>query len=494
MTGPETEIDDATPESEEKQKLNLEVEVTKPDACTRHVTVTVSQEDVDRYFEEAFTELMPSAEVPGFRAGRAPRKLVEQRFRGQVADQVKGSLLMDSMSQVSEDQEFSAISEPDFDFDAVELPDNGPLKFEFNIEVRPEFDVPQWKGLELERLTRDFSKEDIDRQLQDILRTQAEIAPYEGTVEPGDYVVANIRSRLDGKVLAEASETTVAVKPIASFPDARLEGFEKLMTGAKAGETKTEKCTISHDADNADLQGKDVEVDFEVLEVKRLELPELDQALLERLGGYENEGELRDQIKAELERRLDYQRQRRLRQQITGLLTQSADWELPPDLVKRQASREMERATLEMRSSGFSEEEIKAYEHELQQNSLATTKTALQEHFILEKIAEDEEVDAENDDYDAEIALIAAQGRESPRRVRARIEKKGMMDALRNQIIERKVIELIEKAATFKDVKYEPEKNETVPVDLTLSGLSAANIPEAKHGEEQPLHQPTDRS
>ncbi len=99
--------------------------------------------------KDAFNELAPKAEVPGFRPGRAPRKLVESRFKEQVSNQVKGSLLMDSLGQVSEEHEFSAISEPDFDFDAVALPEDGPFTFEFDIEVRPEFDVPQWKGLKL---------------------------------------------------------------------------------------------------------------------------------------------------------------------------------------------------------------------------------------------------------------------------------------------------------------------------------------------------------
>ncbi|MCA9171382.1 MAG: trigger factor, partial [Planctomycetales bacterium] len=94
------------------------------------MTVTIDRADVDRYFDDAISGIMPNAAVPGFRAGRAPRKLVEQRFRSQVADQVKGSLLMDSMTQISEEQDFSAISEPDFDFEAIEIPDNGPMTFE----------------------------------------------------------------------------------------------------------------------------------------------------------------------------------------------------------------------------------------------------------------------------------------------------------------------------------------------------------------------------
>ena len=87
--------------------------------------MTIPREDIDRYFDKEFTELMPTAQVPGFRPGRAPRKLVENRFRKDIAQKVKSELLMDSLAQVNEDEKLSAISEPDFDFEAVELPERG---------------------------------------------------------------------------------------------------------------------------------------------------------------------------------------------------------------------------------------------------------------------------------------------------------------------------------------------------------------------------------
>ena len=95
------------------------------------------------------------------------------------------------------------------------------------------------------------------------------------------------------------------------------------------------------------------------------------------------------------------------------LLTEAADWELPPDLLQRQSRRELERAVLELRRSGFSDAEIRAHENELRQNSAASTARAFKEHFILERIAEEEKIDAEPDDYDDEIRLIAAQSGES---------------------------------------------------------------------------------
>jgi trigger factor len=163
-------------------------------------------------------------------------------------------------------------------------------------------------------------------------------------------------------------------------------------------------------------------------------------------------------------------------------------------LLKRQAGRELERALMELRSSGFSEEDIRAHENWLRQNSQESTATALKEHFILERIAEDEELEASDEDYDREIYLIAMQSGDSPRAVRARFEKRGMMDALRNQIIERKAIAKITESATFQEVPYTPNTATRIGVEFAIAGTPPANIPEAKHGESETLQQPTDHT
>jgi len=475
--------DDADSESteEQKPKLTLTVEVKEPSACERHVSVSISREDIDRYFQEKFDELMPDAEVAGFRKGKAPRKLVENKFKHQMGDQVKGSLLMDSIAQVSEEQDFSAISEPDFDFDAVKVPDEGPMTYEFNLEVRPEFDMPQWKGLKLEKPVRKFTKKDVDDHLKNLLRKYADLVPHKGAADADDYVTVDITFRHEGKVVSKVNEQECRIRPKLSLRDGVLTGFDKLMTGAKEGDKKEAKIKVSADADDEALRGKNVEVEFEVLDVKRLELPKITPELLEKVGGFGDEGELRDAVQNELERQLAYHENRRVREQITDVLTESAKWELPPDLLRRQANREVERTVMELRSSGFSDEQIQAYENELRQNSLKSTETALKEHFILERIAEDEEIEDTPEDYDNEIAWIAMQQGETPRAVRARLEKRGMMDTLRNQIIERKAIDLITSEANFKETKFKLPGNDTEAIDLAVSGSKKETaIPDAK--------------
>jgi trigger factor len=465
----------------EEPKLNLGVEIDRRSACERHITVSIPRDDIQRYFDREFSELVDSAQVPGFRPGRAPRKLIEHRFRKDVQDRVKSSLLMDSIAQVSERDDLSPISEPDFNVESIELPDDGPMTFEFDLEVRPEFDVPNWKGLTLEKPVREFSDEDVDRAMQNVLARQGRLVPFDGPASKGDYVSANFLFKDGDKEISRAAEEVVRIRPTLSFRDGRVEQFDKVMDGVRAGETRQGEAKITADAPNPDLRGKTIAAFFEVLEVKKLELPEITPQLLKELGDFESVADLRDAIKDSLQRRLVYHQQQRARQQITEQLTVAADWDLPPAMLQRQSRRELQRAVLELKRAGFSDDEIRVRENELRQNISSSTARALKEHFILERIAEEEKLEPSEQEYEEEIYYLAMQSGESPRRVRARLEKGEMMDVLHNQVVERKVIELILSQAEFKEVPYKPEGlDEEEALDQSVGGEEESEIPEAQ--------------
>jgi trigger factor len=466
---------------EQTQSLDIDVAIEPRSTCERHVTVTVPRADIARYYDKEFSELVTSAEVPGFRPGRVPRKVVEARFRKDVTERVKSSLLVDSIGQINKEYDLSPISEPDLKLDAVEMPDDGPMTFEFDLEVRPEFDLPEWKGLKINRPVYEFTEKDVDRALERALADHGQLVPFDGPAEPGDYITTNLAFTHAGVVLGSAEEEVIRIRPVLSFRDGKIEGFDQVMAGVRAGETRACRAQLTQDAPNVALRGVAVNATFEVLEVKKLELPDLTPEFLESLGGFESEADLRDAVRDNLERQLDYIQHQRARQQVTAALTASADWELPPGLLERQSRREMERAMMELRRSGFSNEEIRAHQNYLRQNSREATARALKEHFILERIAEEEEIVDEPGDYETEIRLLAAQSDESPRRVRARLEKSGGMDVLRNQIIERKVVERILSHAEFQDVPWRPEETEAEAVDWAAGGGEpTSDIPEAQ--------------
>jgi trigger factor len=468
-----------------EQPLNLDVAVESVSTCQRRVKVSIPRADIDRHFEEAVAELMPTALLPGFRPGRAPRRLVSSRFKAELGDQIRSRLLAAAMTQVTEQEKLSPISEPELDVEAVVLPDDGPMTFEFSIEVRPEFEMPKWKGLAINRPMRSIGDTDVDEALGSILRERSRLVPHDGAPAAGDMIVANLRF-LDGStVLSEAKELEIVVRPKLSFADASLSGFDALVKKAMPGTTVTADVKISDEAAVEALRGKTVTLELTVLEVKKLELPELTAAVLEELGGFESAEALREAVKKQLDGQLEWHRRRQVRQQVASALTASATWDLPPELLKRQSLRELERSILELRRSGFDDDSIRRHVNELRQSALASTARALKEHFILEKIAEAEGIADSAADYDEEIRAIAAQSGEPPRRVRASLEKRGLMDVLRNQIIERKTLEVIEHNAKFNDTPFEFPRPDADAVDHAVCGsvVGEEEIPTAKHAE-----------
>lgn len=475
--------------TENKEKLNYQVDVKVTGDCQRHVTVTIPVADVQRYFKQRYDQLLPVAEIPGFRPGKAPRKLIESKFRKTVTEQVKGSLLLDTLTQIGDEQMFSAIGEPEFEFEAVTLEENQALEFEFDIEVRPDFDLPQWKGIELPRLAHDFTVAEIDAQAGQFLRRNSSLIPVTDAVKLRDVLTLNIDASLDGQPLTTLSEIEVTVQPTLSFRDGNLTGLVDLVVGKSINDIAAAKAQISASASNEAACGKEVDLTLTILDIKRYEDSELNESTFNRFGEeFTDIGEVRDAIKAEFERRMAHEENRQIRASITNTLTEAANWQLPPDLLARQSRRELDRAVMELRRNGMSEEFINAYENNLRQNSDQQTSIALREHFILERIAEAEGIEDSPEDYDQEIALIAASLGDSPRRVRSRLEKAGQLDALRNQIVERHVINLLKSHATFKDQDFPVPQDDVCAIREHLVGKSEVEIPVAKSDFVEPTN------
>ena len=465
--------------------LKLDIAIDKISACERRVRVSIPREDIDRYRDDALGEMMPAAHLPGFRPGRAPRRLVSSRFKSELSDQIRSKLLADAMTQVSDQQKLSPISEPELDVNDVIVPADGPMTFEFKIEVRPEFDLPEWKGLSIRRPSRTISAADVDESLGNLLRERARFVPHAGPAKLGDLIVANLRF-LDGDtVLSQANDLELVVRPKLSFADAELAGFDALVGGARTSTPVTATLTVSSEAAVESLRGKEVTLELTVVDVKQLELPELTPELLEELGSFESPDDLRAAVQKQLDNQLEWHRRRQVRQQMSSALTASASWDLPPDLLRRQSLRELERAILELRRSGFDDDSIRRHVNELRQSVMGSTAAALKEHFILERIAEDQSIADTAADYDEEIRAIAAQSGESPRRVRANLEKRGLMDVLRNQIIERKTVDLITSHAKFTDFPFEFQKRDAEAVDHAVCGVVVGEeeIPTATKAE-----------
>ncbi|MEI8211019.1 MAG: trigger factor [Planctomycetota bacterium] len=471
-------------ETEPNTKLDLKLQINQPGACQRHVVVTIPRAELDRYFRKAYDEIAPRADLPGFRAGKIPRKLLESRFKKTVADQVKSNLVMDSLQQITEGGEFSAISEPDMDYGAVNLPEAGDFTFEFNIEVRPEFSTPAWEGLELTKTEYTLTEDEVERQL---VRTLERVTPgeaWDGEARMGDRLVINAEFAVDGKRISGLDEELITLRPKLSFADSTVDNFGDLFVGAKEGTTGETSFNILDTSLNESLRNAVVHATFDIVEIRRVNVEGLSTTQLAELG-FDSTEELRDFVRAELHRQAEYHQNQLLREQIVEKLIAGANWELPPGLVRRQADRELQRRVLELRRSGFNDDQIRSVVNSMRRNIEDLTKGALREHFVLEKIGEALSIEPSEEEYDAEIKLIAEQGDSSPRQVRAKLERTGQMDAVRNQILERIVIRRITEAAKVTTapgdsiLKSDPEE---FAVEFLVAPVSQS-LPEAKYDE-----------
>lgn len=467
------EAPDADEPEEEEYRLSVEAEIENAGPCRKHIRIRVPQEDIRHFFDEEVSELVDKAEVPGFRVGHAPKKLIEKRFKNELAAQVKQKVLVQSLEQVADDNELDPISEPNIDVEAIELPEDGDFEYEFDVEVRPDFDLPDYKGLRIERPTREITDEDVEAYRQRYLEQYATREKHDGPAEEADYIALSAEFRHEGRPLHKIGEFTVQIRPVLQFQDAELEGFDELMTGARAGDVRETELKVSGESENVEMRGETISAKFTVKSVSRLIMPEMNSEFLDR-AGVDSEKTLLDEIRASLQRQVQYQQRQACRRQVLEKITESADWELPEDLVLKQVENALRREVLEMQQAGFTVQEIRARENEIRQRAVSNTEQALKEHFVLDRIATKEEIEVSPSEVDWEIQMMAMQRGESPRRVKARLEKSGMDENLEAQIRERKAVDFILDGAEFDDKPMEPPvQNRVTSVSNSVCGIKS---------------------
>jgi trigger factor len=430
----------------------MAVEITDVGPCKKHIKVSITHAEIERQYTESLETFRKEAAVPGFRPGRAPRQLIIKRFRKQVSDQVKSKLLMSSLEQIDKDHKLDPITQPKLDVEAIELPEDGPMEFEMDVEVRPQFEVPDYKGLSLQRPVKSISDPDIDTELNHYLERHGQIVPkLEGAAELGDYVTADlVFLRADGVAMSEVKEAQFRVEPELRFQDGAIPNLGAVLVGARPGETRMAEAKMGSAARDPRLRGATIKVEVRVLDLKQIRLPELNQAFLSSIE-FESLASLREAVHDALKRRNQNLQRLALRQQVLDNLLGKTPFALPPELVSREEANTVRRLIRELRQEGMSDNDIRAREAEIRANAHESTLQSLKELLLLAKIAEAEDIAADEGDLEVEIEAIAERTGESVRRIRSRLDKEGTTDDLTTQILERKVIDRILEFSTIVD-------------------------------------------
>lgn len=472
-TAPEVEPaeaapDAAAPEAEAEAKADQEpdygVDVEDAGTLKKKVTVTVPAERIAAKREEMFGELSTSAQVPGFRIGRAPRRLLEKRFGKEVQSDVRNAVLGDSLGKAMEKSELKVIGEPDLDLDAIELPASGELVYSFEVEVAPEFDMPQLKGILVNKPVLTVTDERVEEAIE---RIRTSHARHEDTDDAaGDHDVVVVAAKITGDGIEETNTTaTLRVAPgqVEGLP--MLDLGEKLI-GKKAGDKAELTVKVPDAHPNESWRGKQATVELTVNQVRKRVLPEVDDEYAKTMG-YESLAELRDGMKAQMSVQVDTEIRRAMRRQVDEYLVSNTNFELPEGLAKRHSARLLQRRYVDLLQMGLPTEQVEERMTQMQASVADEAQRSLKLSFILTKIAEDREIEVSEEEVNAQVAYMAHQYDQRPERMRHRLEADGTLDQVVTSIRENKVVGQLLDDAEVTEPAADPEPEKAAPPKKT---------------------------
>ena len=441
---------------EEQQSTALKNTVTIEEAgpCKKKVIIEIPEETIKNATDEQYNNLRKEALVPGFRKGRAPRRLLEKRFGKETTEQIKLKLVADASESAIKDNELEAIGEPDIDFESIELPDDGPLKFDFQVEVRPQFDLPLLEGIPVSRTKLEVTDEQIDREIEQLQKWSGVWTPREtGVVELDDQIIADVVLKAEGTEEEEKLDNIeIYVRQNGFVGAIPVEKLDDLLIGAKAGDVKQTSVQVPKTYFREQYRGKNVDIRITIKDIKWLKPAVLDENSLRRLG-VEDENELREKTRDTLRNRLEQQSRTEMTEQIYKYLLDNTNFDLPLDVVAEQATTLLQRQYTSLLMRGLSREQIEKQMEQLRASSEEQAKEQLKTFFIMDRIGEKLEIDVSEEEINGHIAQLAIQQGQRPERMREEMARSGSLAQFRLEVRQSKCIAKLLESAKITEKK-----------------------------------------
>jgi len=438
--------------NEEEAKLTVNV-VSVEDSGTlkKKLKVEVPREEIDKRLNENFTEVMRTVQVPGFRLGRAPRKLIEKRFGKDIRDQVKLNLVAGAVERAVEETKLQTLGDPDLKFDAITLPDEGSLVFEFEVEVHPEFDLPKLEGIEVTEKDIPVTEKDIDDQIENYRWQMANLQEVAagGSTEKNDHIEADSTFEVGGEPPTVKHDSPLDLRPQA-IEGVMFNDLGDQLAGLKIGDSKTVEVTVPDTHTKEAWRGKTAKLVVTVKKIFRWILPEMSEDLAKQFG-FTSISNWRETVKTELEARKGQQARKDLEEQIEKYLLDNVKIEIPEGVAERQTNRALMRRVLELQQMGIPPVLIEQQIDDLRARVRTQAMDDLRLSFIFNKIGRQYEIKVDEEEVNGMIASIAVRKGRRPERVREEMIHEGTISNVYEIIHERKVMEkLIEKAKITK--------------------------------------------
>lgn len=460
-------IDTSATSGEEDAKPEQTVKIEDAGPALKRLTIELPESRIKAKIEDTFSTLANDAVLPGFRKGRAPRRLLEKRFAESVQGDVKGQLLSESYTQAIEDNDLDVIGEPDVkDVDKIEVPESGPMIYIVEVEITPDFELPKFDGIKVEKKTFEVTDADVTAEVEQYRERYGQMSVVEdATVDEGDYVQSDVKVLAgenadasgggDAKVLHEhAGAYTLVHGQDKDFKGhvagILIKDLGKQLTDKKVGQTVSISMTGPEGHENDAIKGQPITISMAITHVHRL-APASIEDLLPQFG-MQTEDEMRERIKTMLEQRNEQTQQADMHKQVTEQVVDAVQLDLPEGLKSRQIERALQRQHMELMYSGKQPEEIEAELAESRSQGEEQATRQLKTFFVLDKAAKELEVEVQENEINGRISMMAMQQQRRPEKLRNEMRQRGELEQLYLSIREQKTLDKIIEQATVTEV------------------------------------------
>lgn len=423
------------------------MKVTAENGENQQVTLTIEVEaaEVSKAVERAVKRLANRVNIPGFRKGKAPRKIVESNVGMDALLQEAFDLIAPkAFSDALDEQKIDPVTRPDID--VVTLEDGKDLVFKATVTPRPEVKLGEYKNLKVEKAAVEVSDEDVEKQLKNFQDRQGKMveAPEGAVVENGDFTTLDF----EGFVAGEAFEGGKGQDyPLQIGSGSFIPGFEEQLVGAKVGEEKEVNVKFPDEYHSAELAGKDAMFKCTVRSIKHKELPEIDDELAKKVSTFQTLDELKADIRKNLLETAEKKAENDHKSAVIEQATENITVEIPAVMIDNRVTTMIQEMAMRLEQQGMKLEQYLQYAGtdiaKIREDYRETAEKNVKTDLMLEEVAKAEDIKVEAKDLDAEVAGMAAAYGATPQQVQKIIKEQGRIGDLAASVLRKKTAQFI---------------------------------------------------
>jgi trigger factor len=438
--------------------VNVTVENLAP--CKKLVRIEVETGDVDAAFDSTLKDFQRHASLPGFRPGKAPRDMIAKRYEKDIHEEVKKKLIPESYRKAVDQQKLEVVGYPDIE--EIQFGRGQALQFAATVETAPEFQLPDYVGLNVKREIASVTDADVERALTLLRERQVTFETVDRPAASGDVAVVNYTGTCDGKPIVEIAPASKGLSEQKNFwvdlePKSFIPGFADQLAGAKAGDQRTVTVDFPADFVTPQLAGKKGVYDVQVVEVKSRVLPPLDDAFAKSYDA-ENLEKLRAGVRRDLENELNYKTSRSVRNQLVAELLKRVSFDLPEAVVARETRNVVYDIVNENQKRGVPRELVEKQKEQIYSAAADSAKSRVKLNFLLHKIAEKEDIKVSQEEVAHRVSHLAAMYDIPAERFIRDLQKRNGIIEIYDELAREKTLDLLQQKAKIEDVAPEPAK------------------------------------